>query len=554
MSRISSEATSSVIPKVPKLQSGEAGIAAYKESLRLHEHSLRNRFAREFYRKELTARAKLYETLGKKRPPGTDAATFFHILSNLHWEELTRYASENPPKTRKKFEAPTARLNYPDFPECLVHRIHFLEKGSLKRERSAELALHADKISRQEAPNGDILLSVAVSSQNVQLFERLVESIGADRLGVPYGKGGSFSGYIAADGIEIQEPAHHDENSPWARVHHDNFQARLYHWSMRRGQLDPSTILPTNFPPVPESLPWDPDPRFQAILKCTHDDRLEQAMALVEQIPAEDREVLFDEIIYLRFLLDQPIRGNDIRYLSRKYVSSSSISTRLSESFDRFVELLDGELLKAGPILANFPGLGDQAWLFANDPDPLKRNTPPLKDWRATREHYYLQYKAYGQPVRPRGRIFVWHPDIASGSSSSMQDSFAPQLAAAEDAFRRENGIPEIGQGWVSEVSLFSLVRSLFPDAVHQWRPPFLGLQSVDIYVPSAKLAIEYQGKQHYEAVKLFGGEEGLLSSQARDGRKRELFKANGIELIEWRYDQLISAGAVSAILARYSR
>lgn len=199
-------------------------------------------------------------------------------------------------------------------------------------------------------------------------------------------------------------------------------------------------------------------------------------------------------------------------------------------------------------------GEPSQAWLFANNPDPLKRNTPPLKDWRATREHYYLQYKAYGQPMRPRGRIFVWHPDIASGSSSSMQDSFAPQLAAAEDAFRRENGIPEIGQGWVSEVSLFSLVRSLFPDAVHQWRPPFMGLQSVDIYVSSAKLAIEYQGKQHYEAVKLFGGEEGLLSSQARDGRKRELLKANGIDLIEWRYDQLISAGAVSAILARYLR
>lgn len=78
----------------------------------------------------------------------------------------------------------------------------------------------------------------------------------------------------------------------------------------------------------------------------------------------------------------------------------------------------------------------------------------------------------------------------------SIQRKLAPQLVAAANAFRRARGIPEIGLGWASEAALFVLVRLRFPDAVHQWRPLFLSQQSIDIYVPSLNLAIEYQGQQ----------------------------------------------------------
>ena len=85
--------------------------------------------------------------------------------------------------------------------------------------------------------------------------------------------------------------------------------------------------------------------------------------------------------------------------------------------------------------------------------------------------------------------------------------------------------------------ALLDLVRIYWPSAVHQWRAGFLGLQSVDIFVPEERLAIEYQGQQHYEAVDLFGGEEGLIATQARDKRKRELLRLHDVRLLEWPYD-----------------
>lgn len=39
------------------------------------------------------------------------------------------------------------------------------------------------------------------------------------------------------------------------------------------------------------------------------------------------------------------------------------------------------------------------------------------------------------------------------------------------------------------------------------------------------------------------------MGVQARDERKRELLKANGIDLLEWKYDQVVSLETVMAAL-----
>lgn len=44
---------------------------------------------------------------------------------------------------------------------------------------------------------------------------------------------------------------------------------------------------------------------------------------------------------------------------------------------------------------------------------------------------------------------------------------------------------------------------------------------------------IEYQGKQHYEAVGKFGGAKGLYQQQYNDSKKRSFCKQNGLKLIE---------------------
>lgn len=102
---------------------------------------------------------------------------------------------------------------------------------------------------------------------------------------------------------------------------------------------------------------------------------------------------------------------------------------------------------------------------------------------------------------------------------------------------------------WSNEYKLFSLVNNLVDDAIYQYRCVWLGTQSFDIFLPSYNIAIEYQGQQHYEAIELFGGEESLKSNQERDERKRNLAEANGVKIVEWRYDILVNDDNIYSFL-----
>ena len=90
---------------------------------------------------------------------------------------------------------------------------------------------------------------------------------------------------------------------------------------------------------------------------------------------------------------------------------------------------------------------------------------------------------------------------------------------------------------WKHELTLFRAVRKKHPDTLYQYRPEWLGRQSLDLYIPSLRTAIEYQGIQHYIPVEFFGGEEALNQRQELDRQKRELCEENGVRLIEWPYD-----------------
>ena len=94
---------------------------------------------------------------------------------------------------------------------------------------------------------------------------------------------------------------------------------------------------------------------------------------------------------------------------------------------------------------------------------------------------------------------------------------------------------------WKSEQKMYVLVVKYFNNAVYQYKDEWLGLQSLDVYIPSLKIAFEYQGEQHYNVTDFFGGEEGLKNNQERDARKRALCLENGVTLIEWRYDEEIT-------------
>lgn len=83
----------------------------------------------------------------------------------------------------------------------------------------------------------------------------------------------------------------------------------------------------------------------------------------------------------------------------------------------------------------------------------------------------------------------------------------------------------------VSERNLLNVIKSHYPDVVAQKRFTWLGSQSLDIYIPSKKVAIEYQGEQHYRPVHIYGGKRGYREQKLLDKKKIRLCKENGVEL-----------------------
>ena len=129
-----------------------------------------------------------------------------------------------------------------------------------------------------------------------------------------------------------------------------------------------------------------------------------------------------------------------------------------------------------------------------------------------------------------------------------QQQAFFDEMEAR---YRAEAGLPQKGEGWVSQTYLARCVEAALPDEqiLREASPDWLAPQRLDIYVPSRALAIEYQGEQHYYSLDHWGSEQGLVDRQAMDQRKREACTAADVTLIEWRYDEPITVETVRARL-----
>lgn len=105
---------------------------------------------------------------------------------------------------------------------------------------------------------------------------------------------------------------------------------------------------------------------------------------------------------------------------------------------------------------------------------------------------------------------------------------------------------------WKSEFQLYTVVKQYFPDALYQYHSEWLQSQSLDIFIPSISVGIEYQGKQHFEPVEHFGGRDGYEYTVQRDLKKAELCKKNKITLICWHYSKPISEDTFREELCKY--
>lgn len=122
-----------------------------------------------------------------------------------------------------------------------------------------------------------------------------------------------------------------------------------------------------------------------------------------------------------------------------------------------------------------------------------------------------------------------------------------------ENEVRQQMGYPLVGDAWVSETMLYHIVEEIFPgyEIIRHHRPNWLEGLELDIYIPSKKLAFEYQGIQHFQAVNHWGGNAQLEIQIEHDKRKKRICKEKGICLICINYnDELTNEYIRNRILA----
>ena len=166
-------------------------------------------------------------------------------------------------------------------------------------------------------------------------------------------------------------------------------------------------------------------------------------------------------------------------------------------------------------------------------------NRLPLKiydEYISGREMIVYMYQ-YLRDIAPAEYEAAWILTYMGKSNFSFEKEKEIYNSIFEKIAKEE----KLSTRWKNEYSLYKLLIKEYKDAIYQYHSEWLGRQSLDIFVPSRKIAFEYQGRQHYHAVEYFGGEKQLQQQKERDNKKRQKCGENGIKLIEWRYDEPVS-------------
>ena len=83
---------------------------------------------------------------------------------------------------------------------------------------------------------------------------------------------------------------------------------------------------------------------------------------------------------------------------------------------------------------------------------------------------------------------------------------------------------------------MMELLKQLKVEFECEYSPEWIKPKRYDFYIPSKKILIEFQGKQHYGAYKNFGGEKSFKKLKKHDKIKKEYCKNNEYFLLEIPY------------------
>lgn len=92
-------------------------------------------------------------------------------------------------------------------------------------------------------------------------------------------------------------------------------------------------------------------------------------------------------------------------------------------------------------------------------------------------------------------------------------------------------GCPKCNSSHMEEEIRMFLIRNEL-EFEEQKRFEWLGLQTLDFYLPKYNIAIECQGEQHFKPTKLWGGEESFNKIIERDSRKKAKCNLHNIHIL----------------------
>lgn len=151
-----------------------------------------------------------------------------------------------------------------------------------------------------------------------------------------------------------------------------------------------------------------------------------------------------------------------------------------------------------------------------------------------------LRSGKYG--LEEKGMRYCWINARIKNSNERFDGKIIEDIKAGvyDDVDRYEYVLPE--NKWKSEQLVYEITKQLYPKATvwYQFRPEFLhtgkGQLSYDVYISKLRVAIEYQGKQHFEPVEIFGGRDSFEKQKERDSLKQKLSRENGVKLVYINY------------------
>jgi len=224
--------------------------------------------------------------------------------------------------------------------------------------------------------------------------------------------------------------------------------------------------------------------------------------------------------------------------------------------------------LRLGLLLHHVKHRGDVHDLRLYLDDVCPREIQNLVErWRRADREYRQEYSrlttlAHG-PDRtdiPANEVTYWHNVRCSEAETMVQlRRRASQLMNEiknhiENITRQEFGFRKVGEGWISETMVYDIMRRLFPHDVvrRHHRADWLKGLELDVYLPNRRLAVEYQGQQHFHPVKAWGGKRALIALRERDQRKAEICRMAGVELVTVDYTEPITESHLRTILREH--